>query len=272
MGHDRKYTPYIDMEINGDKIHIGAYIGGVEVGFLDADVKDDQILITCLYVVEEYRRQYVASDILDELVDYLYVEELHIPLSMDYILEEGLEDLHAFMSGREDFLLISDGEEYVVPNDVWGNCFGSKQIERMASTGIRIDELLSGQRNMAVAALREEGLYLVPEGETLTDVYDSDLSYMAFSDDEFKAGLLARIVTDYKGEEMIELSVVICKPGSELWMMKLLSGFLSNMKKKYPDHSIRIFGVNEGSINLVEKFFEKKAITKPGYSAIWLGI
>ncbi len=272
MADNKQFDPYIDMEFDGDNIHIGAYVWGTEIGFLDAELREDQILITCIYVMEKYRRQNVATALLNELVDYLYVEELHIPLSLDYILEDETRELHSFILSREDFIVISSGEEYIIPNDVWNNCFGSKQIERMASAGVRIDELLNWQNNATVSALKEEGLYIVPDGEKLTDVYDVELSHIAFSDKEFASGLLARKVTDYKGEEMIELSVLICKPGCELWMMKILSGFLENMRNKYPDYSIRMFGVNDESISLAEKFFEKKAIAKPGYSAIWLEI
>lgn len=272
MARERKYEPYIEMEFDGDNIHIGAYVGGIEVGILDASLREDQILITNLYVMDEYRREYIATDLLNELVDYLFVEELHIPLSMDYILEDELSGLHEFILAREDFVVIPAGEEYVIPKDIWNDCFGSKQIEKMASCGVRIDELSNWQKAEALKALKGKELYMIPADMTFTDVYDSELSHMAFADDEFKAGILVKKVTDYSGEEMIELSVAICKAGCELVMMKILAGFLANMRKHYPNHSIRIFGVNDVAMNLAHKFFEGKAITKQGYSAIWMEI
>lgn len=272
MGRERQFEPYIDMESDGDNIHIGAYVGGVEIGFLDADIREDQILITNIYVEAEYRRQYVATDILNELVDFMYVEELHIPLSIDYILDDELSGLNAFLQSREDFVLIPNGEEYIISSDVWNNCSGSRHVEKVALAGVRIDRLLNSENSKAVEALMKKNLYMVPEGKNFADVYDSELSHMAFAGNEFKSGILARLVKDSEGKELVEVSVVICEPGSELWLVKLLSGFLVNMRNKYPDHSIRTFGVNEESINFVKKLFDGRAISKPGYSAVWMGI
>lgn len=148
----------------------------------------------------------------------------------------------------------------------------SKNLENMASTGIRIDELLCGERSKVMEALKNKDLYMVPEGKTLTYIYDRELSHIAIADGEFKAALLAKKVTDIKGEELIELSVAICKTGCEMWMMKLLSGFLANMRNNYPNHSIRIYGVNEEAMNLMQKFFGGQAIRTAGYSAIWMEI
>lgn len=262
---------HTETETIEDKICLSAYLGDTELGFMDVTIIDSSIQITALHIYKEYRRMGIASYLLDELIDTACLADIPVSICCDFILEDETEDFHSFIDSRPDFLLVHDGDEYFVSADKIKERIQSSHLNKTKAIGTVISELTGEQTDAAIEAFKEFDLTVSENQESLTEIYDNELSLIAIENEKVKAGILAKKCF-VDGNDAIEISAMMCRPGNEVFLVKLLAGFAARLSENYPDFGIRFFSINEQSRNFADKLLGICAVVKPAYSAIWLGI
>ena len=228
------------------------------IGYMDCEVGDGDLNITYLYVNEDCRRSGVATGLMDYLLLYLQIHDLHPEIHMYYLLEEETESLDAFLSDRYDVITIEDCREFVISYEDCQKCKTPKQLISKGKNVTSVSKMKRGQKEIIKKALNKVNL------EAPEETYDSDLSFAVFHENEPQAILLA-----YKAENEIVISCVY-SANSAAGLLKVLGAFTAQMLAHDEKADLRMLLLNDASEALVTKIFEGKGKYTSVKSVYWL--
>ena len=249
-------------------LHLYAEENDTIYGFIDAEIEPMELCITCIYVEEPCRRMGIATMLLDRLCDVIYKNDLYIGITLNYVLDENLKSLDAFLKDRKDFVFEEDCTEYTVSPDTWKHASLVKKLRDRKGSGCKLGDLSPVQFREMKKLFSDYSLPVKEATEESKDYYDPELSQVLFHKGSIQAGLLARILD--KENKIIEISSLACRKDMQFVLPQLLSSFCQIMFQKYSDFEIRTLAINSSSTHIVEKLFGTNIERNTIKSAIWL--
>lgn len=246
------------------------------VGFLNADVEDEGVSITSLYVVKECRRMCIASMLMDELVDTLVMHGVMVDVHFTYVMDEesaadiDLAALDAFMRQREDFHVMSDAKEYEVAPEAWRKCKVATHLVKGKYEAQPLATISNITCKKVMSRFKELQIKVAQPGQTLAENYLPNASFVSLNHEtkEVAAALLTREIEG----KYIELSALYCEKGEETHMMCLMASFAREVMQTYPEHTLRFLTINAASERMVAGIFADISKCRIVNHAIWLGI
>lgn len=224
------------------------------------------IEITFLYVFEEYRRQGVATYLLDSFGLMLWSEQYHYPVLMYIPDNEDLIPLIALMKDRLDYQVDHASTCVRVTYDQIGD---SKTLQKLLATKKKpmsplfdvpgVVRKKEYQNNKETHKYIGEGL--VSDGKN----YCTDLCLCGIADEKIRGFILVRKWDD----KTLNLEYMYSK--DEKVTAALIAGLGEKIIKNYKGFSLTVSAVNDISKKLLEKFFEDQTVHSQ-YRAWWNGL
>lgn len=224
------------------------------------------IEITFLYVFEEYRRQGVATYLLDSFGLMLWSEKYHCPVLMYIPDAEDLIPLLALMKDRLDYQVDTASTCVQVTYD---QICDSKALQKLLATertplsslfdlpgSVRRKEYLNNKKTHKYIG---EGL--VSDGKD----YCTELCLCGIADEKIRGFILVRQWDD----KTLNLEYMYSK--DEKVTAALITGLGEKILKNHKGFSLTVSAVNDKSKKLLEKLFEDQTVHSQ-YRAWWNGL
>ncbi len=250
---------------SGDSTVLLALTGDSVCGFLVFSAKEDCIVLASIYVYEEYRRQGVATYLLDSFGMLMWIKEYQYPILMYIPDEEECAPLLSLMRERFDYF-VSKACDCVQVS--YNQIRDSEILQKIISISKKdmplLFDLPTSMRRAEFQgnrAFQYIGDGLKSDGQD----YCRDLCFCDYQENEIKGFVLVR----RWDEKTLNLEYMFSNNAKST--SNLLANLGNKILKDYPGFSLCVSAINEASESLVTKIFEEKTVFGQ-YRASWNGL
>ena len=245
--------------ISEKNLAVGAIADGKAAGVCIFEITDDILFLDYIYVAEKYRRNGIASAMVNGfLKEVAYAE----PAALHVSFPESMQDVLGLIESLH-FKLFRDGISYEIDSNAFLNSEAMKKLMKrnLKNKVIRISEMTSMQKKRLRKDLEKENLFAdMADDPTLS----KDLSIIIFDEkDKPRSCILAK---EHEEEEYVVIHCLVNFGSDSYALMDILNAFSKLVVSKY-DGGCKIYFVtmNEKTEKFVEKLLgNEEVINKLG--------
>ena len=238
---------------------------GILRGILALTEDVSVLRIAFIYVEQGFRRQGVATGLLDSLLLTLEMESYPYPVELHYIGGADHQPLHEFLTAYGCFALEQRPQTYLVTAaDIEKSEYCKKMRTYECSSVKPFSKLTKQKQNAYLIRYKENGMYFLEDYRS-SDSYVEELCLCLPSKDENRDAVFFK----KSGEKELELAFLFGENTKNITY--LLAACVKEIYANYTDYTVRIHAVYQQSEKLVKKMFpwlEADVVT----TARWIGI
>lgn len=247
----------------GNRIALGAYEeDGTVLGAVSYALTGYEYYIDWLYVDPDYRRQKVATALLDEIFKSIESTMEIYPVSARFEKDDEYSGLYEFFESYPGFdVEYSHPKYHISAKDINSSTTLKLKVNKKLQTVNFFDEPVSKQKYI-MSLVEKSGVYQVEDFDAWSSSCEKSLCRATLSGNN----LLDIIIIQHKKDGNLHLAFLYSKYPEGL--LELLTGVAKDIATDYTDAELDFEAVTDESVLLAKRLFPE-AVETPVYEATW---